>query len=98
MHQLFGVERALHQGFDLAAPSHGDGLHGRSLAVFRCNDFVRREVEPRLGGCGADFGLRADQDWQDEIGAGRFGSAKQRGCVDRMDNRGRIGRDLVSSQ
>ena len=88
VHELVGMERALHQRLDLAGAGHGDGLRRRGLAVLRRNDLVRRQIELRQRGGGADLGLRPDQHRHDEIDAGGFHGAEQRWRVDRVDNRG----------
>jgi hypothetical protein len=87
VHQLFGVQRALHQRFDLARASHGDGLRPSGVTVLRCNDLIWRQVKPGLCGCGANFDLRPHQHRQDEFGMGCFDGAEQRGRIDRMNDR-----------
>ena len=82
------MERAFHQRLDLAGAGHGDGLRRRGLAVLRRNDLVRRQIELRQRGGGADLGLRPNQHRHDEIDAGGFHGAEQRRRVDRVDNRG----------
>ena len=61
MHELVGMESALHQRLDLAGAGHGDGLRGRGLAVLGRDDLVRRQIELCLRGGGADLGLRTNQ-------------------------------------
>ena len=104
-HQLVGMERAFHQRFDLAGAGHGDGLHGRGVAVLGRDNFVGRQIEPGLRGSGADFSLRANQHRHDQFGARRLDGAEQRRRVDRMNNRrtdgieaaGRLDQEFVAA-
>ncbi len=71
MHQLVGVQRALHQRLDppLARQSHA--LFGRGMAVFGGNQLEFGDVDRRFGRCLPDARLRTDQDGPDEASAGR---------------------------
>ena len=76
VHQLVGVQAALHERLDLASPRHGDGPLGGLVAVARRHEPVRPEVDGLRGGDGADLRLRADEHRNDEPGPRRARSPR----------------------
>ena len=86
VHELVGVEAALHQRVDLAAARHGHGELGSLVAVARGHEPIGGEVDGFRRGDGADLRFGADEHRNDEAGARRLDRAQQRAPVDRMDD------------
>ena len=88
VHQLVGVQRALHHRLDLAGSRHRHPGFGSSRTVLDRDDLITCKINRSLGGGGADLGFRSDQHRHDQPLARRLDSAEQRGGIHRMHHRG----------
>ena len=102
MHQLVGVQAALHQHLDLAGGGQLGGAGGGGVAVLDRLDARVAQIQPGLLGQRADLRLRADQPRHDQAAPGGGQRAGQRGGVAGMHHAalhrrlpGQIGRPAV---
>jgi hypothetical protein len=66
LHQLVGVQAALHQQLRRARADHGDGLRGGGVAVRRVDDLDAGQVDAGRGCDGGDLRRRTDEDGRDQ--------------------------------
>ena len=88
VHQLVGVQRALHQKAGLALADQGDGLGGALMAVGGVEAGIVREVGADIGRGLFQLGLRTDQNRRDQPGLRRLDRRLQGVVIARMTDGG----------